>query len=542
MAVLVTVKGPNPGRQFPLDKPATEIGRHTTADICLESQAVSRRHARVVEEQGKYLVEDLQSSNGTFVNGRRVGRPQVLTERDSLQIGPYVFALRHSPVPAATEEDLVIRLSVNAKVSDTNLIGEDPAHKLQVILEIAQQLGRTLDVEELLLKLLDSLLRLFPQADRGMVLLQEGERFVVRAQRSRLETTEETYPYSRTVVKRVLDEGIGILSEDARADERFNASSTISSLDLRSFLCVPLIGHNGRRLGVVQLDRLRAGRGFQLSDLQLLTTVALQVTVVLENAALHAELLREERLRQELALARDIQQGFLPSEFPSPADAGYELFARVVPAREVSGDLYDFLVLPDGRLAFFIGDVSGKGLPAALFMVAARILGRHLASSGSDPAQTLNALNAALAADNPSGMFVTLAHGMYQPATGELVFASAGHPPPLLRRAEGTVESLPVRPGRLLGYGDSDLILADQRLALAPQETLIFYTDGLTEAHAAESTDMFGVERCETELAGLGTDLSLEACADHIRAAVEHFTGTAELQDDLTLFLLRRTR
>src|SRR5207249_11453625 len=136
------------------------------------------------------------------------------------------------------------------------------------------------------------------------------------------------------------------------------------------------------------------------------------------------------------------------------------------------------VVLPDGRLAFFLGDVSGKGLPAALFMVAVRILGRHLAFAAESPAQTLLKLNSALAADNPSGMFVTLIHGIYQPATGEVVLASAGHPPPLLRRPDGSLEVLSFRPGRLLGYEGLNLELTDQIVQLAPGDTLMLYTDG----------------------------------------------------------------
>src|SRR5206468_8827657 len=137
---------------------------------------------------------------------------------------------------------------------------------------------------------------------------------------------------------------------------------------------------------------------------------------------------------QELAMAREIQQGFLPTDFAVFPDQSFELFARIHPAREVSGDLYDFFPLSDGRLAFFIGDVSGKGMPAALFMVAVRTLCRHLAHEVASPAQLLERLNTGLSADNPSCMFVTLAHGRYDPATGEVVLASAGHHPPLLRR------------------------------------------------------------------------------------------------------------
>jgi serine phosphatase RsbU (regulator of sigma subunit) len=466
--------------------------------------------------------------------------PVAFTERDTLQIGPYVFALRPAPTPATTETHLVIREQVNALTMTQSVSGHEPALKLQVVLEIAQHLARTLDLESLLDKLLGQLIRLFPQADRAMVLLCEGERLVVRGQRCRHLEDATTYPYSRTVVRRALDEGVGILSDDIHADNRFQSSATITSLDLYSLLCVPLIGQDGKRLGVIQVDRFRQGMPFRSEDLQLLTAVAMQVAVVLENAALHAELIREERLRQELQLAREIQQGFLPTEFDELRDCGFELFARVQPAREVSGDLYDYVLRPDGRLAFFVGDVSGKGMPAALFMIAVRTLARHLAAASESPALTLAILNAALAADNPGTMFVTLAHGIFTPATGELVFASGGHPLPLLRRTDGRVEVLPHRTGRLLGYEDGDLHLTDARFSLAPGELLVFYTDGFTEAREPETRQMFGLDRLRELVSGFQTDATLPACADRATAAVEQFMRTKDLQDDLTLFLLRR--
>src|SRR5204863_3331135 len=140
---------------------------------------------------------------------------------------------------------------------------------------------------------------------------------------------------------------------------------------------------------VVQLERAGAGLPFRVEDLRLLTTLSLQVAVVLENVAAHAEKLQQEILRKELAVARKIQEAYLPSDFGVTIPAGYQTFANIKPAHEVSGDFYDFFPLPDGRLAFFVGDVSGKGIPAALFMVAVRTLARHLAPLGQSPAATL---------------------------------------------------------------------------------------------------------------------------------------------------------
>jgi sigma-B regulation protein RsbU (phosphoserine phosphatase) len=541
MAILVTLRGPEVGRQFPLDGRTIRIGRQLDCDILLESTAVSRRHAQLVVAGDGFLVEDLGSSNGTYVNGERVSGQVAIHENDTLQVGPYLFGLRADAEPESTlaEDGLIVREQVPAQPASHTLYTQNPAHKLQVVLEISQLLARTLEIEPLLGKMLDHLLNLFPQAERGMVLLGNGDRLAVRAQRSRDEDDRGAFAYSRTIVHQALENGVGILSEDVRADGRFATSATLLNLSFRSLLCAPLIGSDGRRLGVIQLDRSRAGTTFTGDDLQLLTAVALQAAVVLENASLHAELVREARLRQEVEMAREIQEGFLPTNFKPLGERNFELFARVHPAREVSGDFYDFFSL-GGKLAFFVGDVSGKGMPAALFMVAVRTLCRHLAPAAHGPSETLTALNDALAVDNPSAMFVTLVHGIYDPTTGEVVLASGGHPPPLLRRPDGTVEPVALPTGRLLGYGAGNLGLADVRVTLAAGETLVVYTDGFTEARAPDNETMFGEERLRAALGGVRTNLPLAQCDEAARDAVESFTGRAESQDDMTLLLLRR--
>jgi phosphoserine phosphatase RsbU/P len=542
MAVLLITQGPDAGRKFALEGDISVLGRHADCPICLPAKAVSRQHAQIVKSAGGFEVEDLRSSNGTFLNGNRLTAHNrvVVTERDTLTIGPYTLGLRALPTPADTEANLIIREEVSAVALHRSGYGQDPAQKLQTVLEISQHLSRTLDVDVLVDKLLEQLMRLFPQADRGMVLLGEPDRLVVRGQRNRHQEDADTHPYSRSIVKKALEEGLGILSDDIRGDARFQASTTITSLQIRSLLCVPLIGPNEKRLGVIQLDRTRAGRAFQMDDLQLLTTVGLHVAVVLDNAALHQEVLREQRLHQELALAREIQQGYLPADFSDFNKGKIEVFACVHPARQVSGDLYDFLELRDGRLAFYVGDVSGKGMPAALYMTAVHALGRHLAAAGDPPSRTLERLNGALAADNSSGMFVTLAHGLCDRATGEIVLASAGHPLPLLRHANGRVEPLNHKTGRLLGFDHGDLHLTDARLTLNPGDMLVFYTDGFTEAREPAKRQLFGVDRLCDVVGSFASDVPLATCAERAKAAVDRFSASAELQDDLTMLLLRR--
>jgi serine phosphatase RsbU (regulator of sigma subunit) len=542
MARLFTLEGPIAGREFNLALGTSLIGRQPDSQVLLESLAVSRHHAALVVSESGCFVEDLGSSNGTFVNGQRIEGRHLFGEQDTLQIGPYKFSLRTDPPPLTPEADEpIIRASVAVQPTNLTLFADNPAYKLQVVLEIAQQLARM--PEHLLLdKLLEQLLALFPQADRCLVILCEGgdvERLRVASTIVRPGTSQTPAGYSRTIVRRALEGGIGILSEDVAHDQQM-LIQTLVSLKLRSLLCVPLICKDDRRLGVIHLDAARPGARFHKEDLELLTAIAMQAAIVLDNAELYAQLLRDERLRVEVSMARDIQRGFLPVNFPG-AEEGLELFAFVEPAYEVSGDLYDFFRLKDGRIAFYVGDVSGKGMPAALFMVAVHTLFRHLTLTEIEPAATLTRLDKALAADNPSDKYVTVALGLYDPRTGDTVLAVAAHPAPLLRLADGSVEEIAVQPGLPLGYGEFDGHITEHRLTLAPGETLILYTDGFSEARAPGGNDVFDRERLREVLGGARTELSLEACAEAARAALSRFIGDSEQQDDLTMLLLRRT-
>ena len=545
MTMLLTLQGPEAGRKYPLAGDCTVLGRQYDSHICLTGKAISRQHAQILCRDNAFFIEDLDSSNGTFLNGLRLGihTPTPITDRDTLQIGPYVFSLRletGGSTSASTESNLIVREKLSAVTLNQSLYGQDPAHKLQVVLEIAQNLGRTLELDPLLDKLLEQIMRLFPQSDRSLVILYEGDKLMVRAQRSRGTRDETAIPYSRTIVRKALEEGMGILSDDVQGDQRFRASETLTSLGFHSVLCVPLITQEGRRLGVIQIDRFRRGAGYRVEDLQLLTAVGLQVAVVLENVELHGQLLREERLHQELALAREIQQGFLPLHVDGLPLGDVEIFGRVFPARQVAGDLYDYFPATDGRLAFFIGDVSGKGMPAALFMVAVHTLCRHIVKDGGTLTQTLTRLNTALTDDNPSCMFVTLVHGFYDLAAGAVQFISAGHPGPLIRRGDGTVEEIASPSGRLLGYDIGQLNLHEVQVALNPGDTLIFVTDGMLEARSPVDKSLFGPDRLRDVVAAFLPKRTLAECAQEAKTAIELYTGSKDLQDDVTLLLMRR--
>jgi signal transduction histidine kinase len=300
MARLLLTQGPQAGQQFVLDDRPCTIGRQPGLQIVLDAPEVSRQHARVTRSQGHFFVEDLGSSNGTFLNRLRLKDRSELRDRDELQVGPF-YLVFHAGQPR--DPELFIRAELPTMMAHRLLAQEGASRKLLAVLEVTRQLARTLDTEELLPRLLDHLLGLFPQAERGLILTREGEELVVRALRGR--SPHEGQPaYSRSVVRRVFEEGVGVLADNAQDDPRFALTQTLHALGVRSFLCVPLQAHGGRALGVVQLDRFGAGTPFTPDDLHLLTAVSIPVSVVLENAALHARAVENERVQRDLELAR----------------------------------------------------------------------------------------------------------------------------------------------------------------------------------------------------------------------------------------------
>ena len=192
-------------------------------------------------------------------------------------------------------------------------------------------------------------------------MLEDGKPSV-RAQKQR-SGAQGTARFSASIVQKVASEAVGIFAEDLQTDSRFADAQSIVSLGIRSFICVPLQAKGGRALGVLQVERMGQGKRFTADDLHMLTAIGLQVSVALDNAQLHQELLSRQRIEQEVALAREIQLSYLPTETPHLLRHGFELHAELFPAHEISGDYYDYFALGPDRLAITVADVCGKGIP-----------------------------------------------------------------------------------------------------------------------------------------------------------------------------------
>jgi sigma-B regulation protein RsbU (phosphoserine phosphatase) len=534
MARLVVLNGPDLPESFQMAREELVIGRQAGVDVKLSGTNVSRKHARIFTENSSTFLEDLGSSNGTFLNGNRVQGRMLLKPHDQLRVGPYSFRFELAQV---VEPDVTIRAHTVAKTTNAELFRENPAQKLQLILQLAHHLSRSLDLDDLFSKLLENLFEMFPRAERGLVLMFVNDRPEIRASKNRAGVREAAATFSHGVLRRVVDEGVGIVAEDIASDSRFAEAQSLCGLGVRSFICVPLRAHGGKFFGVLQLERFGSGKGFTQEDLNLLTAVGLQASVVLENAQLHQELIIKQRLERDLALAREIQASFLP-QGPPPVAGEFELHAQLDPAYEVSGDFYDYFKFGGSKLAFAVADVSGKGISAALFMTVVRFLLRHVAESGGSPGEILQKVNNTLAQDNPKCLFVTVVFGVFDPASGELQVASAGHPPGLLRLMEGTVSEIAGKNGPLLGFVPFEQPIETSSIQLPRDAALLFFTDGVTEAPGPAG--LFGTERLLEAFARVPAELSVEATAQTLRHEVKKFSGEMQQEDDITMLVLRR--
>jgi serine phosphatase RsbU (regulator of sigma subunit) len=298
------------------------------------------------------------------------------------------------------------------------------------------------------------------------------------------------------------------------------------------------LASQGELLGLLALGPRQDGVAYSAEERNLLVTLAGQLAPTLRVAQLalaeQQQVRERERIEQELRTARIIQQTFLPKG--TPPLAGWCLTQYYQPAREVGGDFYDFLSLPDGHLGVVIGDVTGKGIPAALLMTASRTILRTVAQQPASPGEVLAQVNQLLLDDMPEGMFVTCFYAILDPESGRLRYANAGQDLPAIRRAGGEVGELRAT-GMPLGLLP-DTLYEEGETALAPGDLLVFYSDGLVEAHNPEH-EMFGVARLRSLLAE--TLPGGSAVLRRIQDALATFTGAGwEQEDDVTLVALQR--
>lgn len=289
-----------------------------------------------------------------------------------------------------------------------------------------------------------------------------------------------------------------------------------------------------RRGGLEQLARQRNDDIGHLA--KALVEMQAKLSEYLEN--LERTTAAKERIESELRIARDIQMSLLHRIFPPfPDREDVDLHALLEPAKEVGGDLYDFSLLDDDHILFYVGDVSDKGVPAALFMAVTMTLMKRTAQHpGIDPAELLRQVNLDLSSENDNLLFVTLCCFILDLRTGECLYSNAGHNPPLLLRAEGSVCWLELPKGIALGVMP-DAVYRTQKLILEPGDMLLLYTDGVTEA-MNPALELYSEGRLMEVAAGMGKRMAFQV-TERLMASVQEYAAEAPQSDDITMLAIR---
>ncbi|MBI4251924.1 MAG: SpoIIE family protein phosphatase [Candidatus Tectomicrobia bacterium] len=414
---------------------------------------------------------------------------------------------------------------------------ESEVRQLRRVQECTAALISSLDLSETLDTILRTALDV-AGARQGSVLLYEpggAHLRIVNAVGLREETIRATrIPDGEGISGRVAKTGQAVLVEDIDADPRFSERRARASRS-RSFASLPL-AYRGRPLGAMNLSHPPEEAPFRAAFLPLLTSLAHQAAVAIAHAEMHRSLVEKERFEQRLDLARAIHESFIPPVLHITG-AGFEFAGRSESARSVGGDFYDVVELPGGGMAFFVGDVSGKGVPAALYM--ARLLSdlQHAIGVDPGPAAVLAGLNEALFKRGRRGMFVTLIYGTTGAGEdGRVRLASAGHPPPIVRRADGAASPLvELHAAAPLGILTPASFEAAE-VELLPGEVLLLYSDGATEA-ANPAGREFTAERLAEALEQAGR--SADSAVDFLVRRIGEFRDGGPARDDVTFLALR---
>lgn len=411
--------------------------------------------------------------------------------------------------------------------------GEDKKVKqFEALLKIGQRLSSEMNLDRLLELILDETTRVM-EADRSSLFLVDREKKELWSKIAQA-TTEIRLPIGKGIAGTVAKTGEVINIPDAYADRRFNPEvDKRTGYRTRTILCVPMKNPQGSIIGVIQVLNKKRGV-FDEADEKVLLALAGQAAVAVENARYHASALAQERLKKDLEFARTIQEGFLPAA--PPTIPGWEFAAQYRAAQEVGGDFYDFIPLGQGQMGVLLGDVSGKGVPAALFMARLMSDFRFYATALSSPGEVVGRINQILVERSRRGMFVTLCYLLIDLAQAKVTVVNAGHLAPLVRRADGELVHIEGAANTPLG------ILAEQTFAewhhsLAPGDTVVLMTDGILEAMNRKG-ELFGAKRLHRVVAGAGR--SAEQTGKSIFAAVHRFSRGAPQHDDLTLICFRR--
>ncbi len=545
VTALVFIAGPNTGRRYALSDGEYVIGRRSDCQIFVPDMRVSRQHARLRPNAGKWEVEDLGSNNGTWVNGARIAGAQPIRHGDEIAIAsnrirvesPDEQALHtpagdarltivdaHGSVVRSREESgnhSMVRatgvLTSSTELRHLRLL----ERKLTALTAILDAAAKTPDPDALLEAVLDPLLDMFPDAETVGVLVEEertGE-LQVKHHKSRKIGFGGGLRVPGTIITHVVQDRRGVLLGEAAASGGGEVAGTRMGAPLSA---------QSAHYGVIYVEGKAAG--FRQEDVDLLQTVAYQTALAIHAARVAVQLAQKDRLERDLRVARQIQRSLLPAVVPQVV--GLDFAVHYEPAYQIGGDFYDFIWHDEGHLGVGIGDVAGKAISAALYMARLSSELRSRAGLARTPARLLRRVNEEMVKLGDDGMFATLVYAIYELETRTLVFTNAGHCVPLLRRGE-RVFPLQADRAHIAPIGVvTDLEVGEARVQLHAGDMLVLVTDGILEARDPRGNE-YGMMRLSRRLR-----TARGAAEDVVKAIlqdVDSHVGSGGLSDDITV-------
>src|SRR3984885_13008203 len=524
--------------RMPLERLPFRVGRQSDNHLVLRDNRASRNHARIFTENGEYYIEDLNSRHGVHVNGVRVKRHR-LADSDRIDFGfqdsyRLIFNL---------EEDEIHRIMEQFSQQGS---GANNLAKLRSLVEVARALQSSLSTNDVLAAVVDAALSV-TGAERGFLLLRKEEELEVTVARDRrgapLDISDLTVP--RSLIHRALRTRRELLSMtfDPLGQEGFRPEMSVADLELRSVVCVPLIQVRtgsmqetvatslNNTVGVLYMDSRGAAADLSSGNREILQTLALEASTILENARLLEEERTKQHLEEELNIARTIQTGLLPSELPT--QGWFRAIGSSIASRQVGGDYFDVRRVNADMYACIIADVSGKGVSAAL--LAALLQGAFVFASEGEVRidDVMSRINRFLIERARGEKYATVVYCTVD-RSGELRWSNAGHPKPVLVRANGELQWLE---STGLPIGMMDVASYEVKtIQLQPGDKLVLFSDGLSEAAnaAGEFFDKTALKEFLCAHAGIGcTELHAK-----LVEAVEDFSEVSEQEDDIKMLVL----
>ena len=481
-----------------LDKPIQIVGRDPICDIRLKQSNVSRRHAEIIASSDGFRIIDHGSHNGTYVNLRQLEphRACDLREGDVIRICEFDLFFctevvdvasdsKKAVIETVTHPDTVSPDEEDSASLDSSVDGLDsrlPLNseaKLAALMQITRDLHGALTLEQLLARIPGSILRVLPQAERATVIFPESEGGIPIARATSGRLRDSANAVSQSVVNRALATGQAVVTENVIADSAIENTESIHNSGIKSLMCAPIVNTRDQSIGAIQVDTLTRPHQFSMNDLDLLTTVTMQVSLAVETARAQEKALWTSAMRSQLTMAREIQAGLLPRS--SPDLTGYDFFDYYAAAQDIGGDCFDYVPTTDGRLAVVVADVCDKGIPAAMLMANFSSEVKAQLRSGRGAAETVALVNDAIC-ERSNERFITMILMVIDPVANELEVVNAGHWSPLLRRGDRSIIEL-TSGNKFYPVGlVSNSQYESFRIEIRPDDVVIAFSDGIIDA------------------------------------------------------------